>query len=387
MGAHHGTFLAVLAWISTTTTSAFQLPSVAVAPLQECYQRARCCCATTRLLLAGTDESNDWSELSRRIETLQKAEAMLTMNHTTGHRNDAASYLQLPVLSLDGLLPRQRLTGRTTDPTFSRFLQELGLGGLFGMISLNHAQRKLRRNGVLCQIQVVDAATTSGPGVVVPTAVDFVLVGIKPCRVVGPATHLRARVGRWRRAYDPDGEETRLGFDLEKFVDVPEEAASDKDASSQQTDNDLKYTDWSTVELDCALVDNDNDENDVLQLAEAILPLLDQWRELVTRTSTYDNVDVVATARVMRGQPGLRVDPAALIRNVLRDLGEQPPVEDPTALALWGAALVNPLPPLGVAPEIRGRVLEAPNAMRRLQILEWGIKRSIGNLEGTAPLL
>ena len=101
---------------------------------------------------------------------------------------------------------------------------------------------------------------------------------------------------------------------------------------------------------------------------------------------SYDNVDVVATARVMKGQPGLRIDPAALIRNVLKDLGEQP-TDDPTALALWGAALVNPLPALGVAPEIRGRVLEAPNAMRRLQILEWGVKRSIGNLEGTAPLI
>lgn len=89
----------------------------------------------------------------------------------------------------------------------------------------------------------------------------------------------------------------------------------------------------------------------------------------------------------MKGQPGLRVDPAALLRKVLSDLGEQPgPTESPTEFALWGAALINPLPALGVSPEIRGAVLEAPTAMSKLEILEMGVNRSIANLEGKAPL-
>lgn len=36
-----------------------------------------------------------------------------------------------------------------------------------------------------------------------------------------------------------------------------------------------------------------------------------------------------------------------------------PPVRDADALALWAAALVNPLPALGVALEIRPAVLDA----------------------------
>jgi hypothetical protein len=55
---------------------------------------------------------------------------------------------------------------------------------------------------------------------------------------------------------------------------------------------------------------------------------------------------------------------------------------------IWhvGAALINPLPALGVSPEIRGRVLAAPTAKRRLEILQWGIERPIRNLKGISPL-
>ena len=120
-----------------------------------------------------------------------------------------------------------------------------------------------------------------------------------------------------------------------------------------------------------------------IEKAKSLVPMLQQWQQLASDVKTYENTDVVAASRVMKGQPGLRVDPAALLRKALNDLGEQPkPEVDPTSFALWGAALINPLPPLGVSPEIRGRVLEAPDAKSKLEILEWGVKRSIANLEG-----
>jgi len=186
-----------------------------------------------------------------------------------------------------------------------------------------------------------------------------------------------------------------LGWGDERFVDALPHATSAA-SSSPAVDDDTEattttrlfahHTDWSTNPVDFALVDTDHTCKTVINKAESVIALLDKWQALATNTRTYENVNVVATARLLKGQPILRVDPEALLRNVKKSLGEIPPPTDPSALAFWGAALINPLPALGVAPEIRGRVLEAPDAYSRLEILEWGISRSIRNLEGSSPL-
>lgn len=315
------------------------------------------------------------TELSRRIQSVAAGDKL--------EQDSSAGLITLPVIAFDSLLPNQRLVGTTTDPTFSRLLRDLGLGGLFVMTSLNHSKRMLRRNGVVARIEIVDASSSSES---LPTAVDFCVVGRRRCRLVGPSNGLIARVGRWRRVYDPDGEDSMLGWGHERFVDALPNATFlyDDRVMTMEEDESMPHTQWSVNQIDCALTDADNDSEHVIRKAERLIPLLDKWLSLASNSHTYDNIDVVATARVLKGQPGLRVDPAALLRNVLADLGERP--SDPTALAFWGAALVNPLPVLGVSPEIRGRILEAPDASSRLDILEWGIKRSIRNLDGTAPL-
>ena len=71
---------------------------------------------------------------------------------------------------------------------------------------------------------------------------------------------------------------------------------------------------------------------------------------------------------------------------VLDELGPMPAPNEPTALAFWGAALVNPLPPMGIALEIRGKMLEAKSIDERLIHLERTVTRSIANLNGTNPL-
>jgi hypothetical protein len=329
--------------------------------------------------------SFDMSELSRRIQGIQTAEKVLG--------NDAINIVCLPVIAMDAILPQQRMRGRTTDRTFGRFLASVGLGGLFAVVSMNHAQRKLRRNGVICRIELCDApASGNSANGRSMTAVDFQIVGLRRCRLVGPPTGMKARIGRWRKMYCPDGEGSKLGFGMERFVDVEEALASIPDDDFPEEDaTGLPHKRWTNVPVDCELDDQERDTPDpmratAVEMAERIIPLLDQWEKLASDVKTYENTDVVAGARVMTGQPGLRIDPAALLRKVRRDIGEQPSAKDPTLLALWGAALINPLPPLGVAPEIRGRVLEAPNALERLVLLEWALKRSIGNLQGTTPL-
>lgn len=255
------------------------------------------------------------------------------------------------------------------------------------MTSVNPSKRMLRRNGVLTKIEIVDAQSKSK----IPTAVDFVLTGQRHVRLVGPSSNMRARVGRWRRAYDPDGEESVLGWGEERFVDAFSNATScstsdddERDNTNDDDINSLPSTEWSLNQVDCAIQDKDCNDSSLQERMETIIPLLEQWKSLASNVKTYENTNVVATSRVMKGQPGLGVDPAALIRNVLKDLGEMP--TNPTEFAFWGAAFINPLPVLGVSPEIRGRVLEAPDAASRLKILEWGVSRSIRNLEGTDPL-
>lgn len=74
------------------------------------------------------------------------------------------------------------------------------------------------------------------------------------------------------------------------------------------------------------------------------------------------------------------------VKSVLEDLGPMPPPEAAGLLALWVVALVNPLPALGVAMELRPSVLEAESVAERLQIASEGIRESIGHVSGRSPL-
>lgn len=74
------------------------------------------------------------------------------------------------------------------------------------------------------------------------------------------------------------------------------------------------------------------------------------------------------------------------VQAVLDDLGPMPPPQAAGHMALWVAALINPLPALGVAYEIRPSVLAAPTVAERLRFVREGIAGSIGHVRGTAPL-
>jgi hypothetical protein len=94
------------------------------------------------------------------------------------------------------------------------------------------------------------------------------------------------------------------------------------------------------------------------------LSLIDRWIEL---------------ARENERQPGQ-------IDQLLNDLGECPPPEEPTDRAFWVGALINPLPALGVAMEIRPKLLTAVSAEERIDIARDGIYRSIRHMDGTSKM-
>jgi hypothetical protein len=319
--------------------------------------------------------------LSTRVQELQESQEMERLLETH-------SQIELPVVSFDSLLPNQTLEGTAEDPTFCCFLRDLGLGGWFVMTSLNLKSRKIRRQGVLAKIQGVDAISKSGDDDDgrVPTAVDFVILGHSRCRVIGPREGMQQRIGRWRRGYDPNGEESALGWGTERFVDAPKEWHVDDDIPVSKEEG-YPCTEWSSALVDVNLEAKDEKEDfddSVQDKMEGLITLVDQWCELATNVDTFQNLNVTASTRIRREHPGLWVDPEKLLQRVSKQLGPRP--HHPTAFCFWAAALINPLPSLGVSLEIRGQMLEAPTIQRRLEILEYGLIRSIDNLKGKRAL-
>lgn len=341
---------------------------------------------TQRIAEVQESESLFVSGLQKRVNKIVEADKLVTIMSSRDAKNNII--VDLPVVTLDALLPNQRLTGSTTDPTFCNLLRTLGLGGSFVMTSVNNKQRKIRRFGVVAKIELVDVdANSDSKSSFCPTSVTFCIVGSKRrCEILGPKEKMKCRIGRWRRSYDPDGEESRLGFGLETFVDSAREVQNfDNTLISTSESSDTQWTNSRVRIID----DEEEDANvsaEVVAKATQIIPLIEQWLTLASDQTTYDNIDVVARTRRKTGQPGLTVNAAALLKRVQRELGPRPPPDRPTSLALYGSALLNPLPALGVATELRGAVLEAEGAEAKLSILERGLIKSINNLDGTRPL-
>jgi hypothetical protein len=336
--------------------------------------------------------------LNERLSDLQAADEreahLMAMN-------DA----KFPVVCFDAMLPGQVMELETADPGFSMLLCTLGLGGLFVMVSLNGKQRRVRRHGVVVRVALVDAVRSRD---YLPTSVRARLVARERVVLCGPDKQC---VARWRRQYDPDGEVSAMGWGYEPIVSgeaagLPAEVLVLSDSSAGEgaeegggeegggADPPLCDVRLLRAEAEAPHVSDGEDGaaagmstvfdgGDAVALACArVLALMDEWEELVRDQATYDNVDVTAGARVQAGQPGLRRDPSKLLDGVVEALGERPDDSAPTRLALYAAALINPLPSLGVAPECRAATLEAKGPAARLAVVERALRRSVANLRG-----
>lgn len=113
------------------------------------------------------------------------------------------------------------------------------------------------------------------------------------------------------------------------------------------------------------LIEDDASDADV-ELARALPPLVQEWLKFVRSRGSSRTVEK--------------------LQGILEDLGPMPQPEDADRLALWVAALVNPLPMLGVAHEIRPAILSAPDIAGRVQVAKDGIEGSIGHVSGRINL-
>lgn len=69
------------------------------------------------------------------------------------------------------------------------------------------------------------------------------------------------------------------------------------------------------------------------------------------------------------------------LAKVREHLGPMPPISQPGTLAAWVVAFVNPIPPLGVAPEMRPALLEAQGPLARVTVARTCLNASLAHLE------
>jgi ATP-dependent protease La (LON) substrate-binding domain len=140
--------------------------------------------------------------------------------------------------------------------------------------------------------------------------------------------------------------------------------------------NPAGWTEARVIFLD----DGVHDTNDPESLARAIQVATQLTGEHPSNTDTTNLVtqwiDLAKTKEHFPGQ----------IDQLLEDLGDLPAPENPTDLAMWIGALINPLPAMGVAMEIRPQLLMARSAEERINIAYKGLLASIQHMNGTKPL-
>jgi len=128
--------------------------------------------------------------------------------------------------------------------------------------------------------------------------------------------------------------------------------------------------DWATAEEEREALEGHGGatlhDPDLVRKSTSLEPMVDRWLHLV-RTGGHERQE---------GQLDL----------VLGHLGPMPPAKEVTARALWVAALINPLPSLGVAWEIRPSMLLAASSRERLEVCLRGLHDSIAHLDGSAPM-
>mmetsp|Transcript_33562 Transcript_33562/g.40217 ORF Transcript_33562/g.40217 Transcript_33562/m.40217 type:complete len:370 (+) Transcript_33562:127-1236(+) len=119
---------------------------------------------------------------------------------------------------------------------------------------------------------------------------------------------------------------------------------------------------------------------DRLSLARAMLKAREFTSPNMNMKGSLSLVDRwIQLARENERQPGQ-------IDLLLEQLGKIPSAEEPSDCAFWIGALINPLPALGVAMEIRPSLLLAKTSEERVEVAIDGLFRSIRHMDGTAPM-
>lgn len=238
----------------------------------------------------------------------------------------------LPLVVLDSMLPRQVLKIQANNPLLmelvgDRIKNEMPFIGMMGMAKLASGQNVHLKSGV--EVEIINPEFVDG-------GIRMELRGGRRFRIEGHVKNADER--GWTEAQV-------------EFLDSEEE----EEAEISEGDDRMsvaraisKSTEWTSPNMN----------------TEGNSSLVDRW---------------ISLAKENEREPGQ-------IDRLLEQLGEIPPPECPSERAFWVGALINPLPAMGVALEIRPALLTAKTAEERVHIASQGILKSIKHMDGSARL-
>jgi len=264
---------------------------------------------------------------------------------------------KLPLMVLDTMLPRQILQIQIQHPTLKSLMkrrvgQETPTLGMLGKAKLSTGQLMPLNTGVEVHIVQMEKAVDDTPA--------------DTSRGEEESWDVSLRAGR-RFVVDGEAEKAEGGWTEArvKFLD-----------SSVEEKGELQVFSEPSMEVPSGL----SSVGDRLSVARAI-SLSKQFTE--PNASMKNSASLVDTwvelAKVNERRPGQ-------IEALLQQLGEMPPEYEPTERAFWVGALINPLPSMGVAMEIRPALLVSKRAEERVQVALDGIMKSIRHMDGSAPM-
>eukprot|EP00553_Chaetoceros_curvisetus_P009457 CAMPEP_0204623782 /NCGR_PEP_ID=MMETSP0717-20131115/9542_1 /ASSEMBLY_ACC=CAM_ASM_000666 /TAXON_ID=230516 /ORGANISM="Chaetoceros curvisetus" /LENGTH=263 /DNA_ID=CAMNT_0051638975 /DNA_START=231 /DNA_END=1022 /DNA_ORIENTATION=+ len=237
-----------------------------------------------------------------------------------------------PLVVLDAMLPRQVMKIQVNNPLLMELVRcqmqnETPLFGMLGMAILNTGEKINLHTGV--EVEIVEKPVFADGGVL------LVLKAGRRFRITGEVQDA-----------DQGWTEARVEYlDSSEEENAEIESGEDKMAVARAI---MKAKELTAPNAN--MKDN--------------LSLVDSWIELAKENERQS------------GQ----------IDQLLEQLGQIPPADSPTERALWVGALINPLPAMGVAMEIRPALLTATSAERRVDIACDGILRSIRHMDKSAPM-
>jgi Lon protease-like protein len=247
---------------------------------------------------------------------------------------------KVPIVVLDSMLPRQVLLLESNNTVFKKLVRTLieeenPSFGMVGASRLTTGQTAPLQNGVEVRIVGIPQVLPGTDG-----AIRLVLRGDRRMRIVG---ELANSENGWTQA--------RV-----KFLNAQDEESAEAEDTSETTTS-------TTTTLAQARVMAKEFTSPNMNMKDN-KSLVDRWIEL---------------AKEREREPGQ-------IDRVLQDLGPLPGSDQPSEAAFWVGALVNPLPGMGVAMEIRPALLMAQTAEERVKLARNGILASIRHMDGSAPL-
>ena len=284
----------------------------------------------------------------------------------------------LPLFYLDPMLPHQRMRLNVFEPRYrlmvSRCLEGSRVFGMVG-VSYGRGQVRLMRHGVEVEICENEVQPDGRLHIEVRATRRFEVTGetwqcdqyavahvrwLPACVTRSPPASAPVLDGTREVDGTREGERGRTSEGgSEAPAAVPSSAGQAGDPQpASAPGRQARQDEDETPEL--GNQDSRAREARLLEKAAALVPLVEEWQSLVE-------------------SGGWQRFPGQLAK-CLGDLGGMPSAPDAAGAverALWVGALINPLPPLGVAPEIRPLLLESTDDEALVDIATEGLVQSI----------